>query len=67
MILYKSPANLLKVNRIFNYHLSRICIQSEHVIGYLKKRFQSLKKLQNQITNPQMFTYTTLWINCYII
>lgn len=67
MIPYKSPANLLKKNRTFNYHLSRIRIQLEHAVGYLKEKFQSLKKLRIQITNPQNLAYTILSINYCII
>lgn len=67
MILYKSPASLLKENCSFNYYLSRIRIQSEYAISYLKGRFQSLKELRIQILNPQDLAYATLWINYYII
>ncbi len=38
MIPYKIP-NRTKENRDFNYSLSRVRIQNEHVIGYLKERF----------------------------
>lgn len=57
----------MKENRSFNYHLSRIRIRSEHGIGYLKGRFQSLKKLRIQILNPQDLAYATLWNNSCII
>lgn len=67
MIPYKSPASLLKKNRTFNNHLFWIRIRSKHAIGYLKGKFQSLKELRFQITNPQDFAYATLWINCCII
>lgn len=67
MIPYKLPISLLKENRAFNFHLSRIRIRSEHAIGYLKGRFQSLKELRIQIFNPQDLTYATLWINSCII
>ena len=36
---YKQPANQTKENETFNYHLSKICIQCEHKIGYLKGQF----------------------------
>lgn len=67
MILYKLLASFLKKNYTFNYHLSRICIQSEYAICYLKERFQFLKELRIQITNSQDLAYATLWINCCII
>ncbi len=34
-----------KENRDFNYALFKVRIRSEHAIGYLKGRFQSLKDL----------------------
>ena len=67
MILYKSPATSLKPNCTFNFHLSRICIRSEHTIGYLKGRFQCLKELCLQVLNAQNLAYVTLWINTCII
>ncbi len=67
MIPYKSPTTSLKPNQTFNFHLSRICIQSKHTIGYLKGRFQSLKKLRFQVLNAQDLAYVTLWINTCII
>ena len=67
MIPYKSPATSLKLNRTFNFHLFRIRIRSEHTIGYLKGRFQSLKELRFQILNAQDLAYVTLWIKTCII
>lgn len=60
MIFYKLPASLFKKNRLFNFHLSQIYIQSKHAIDYLKRRFQSLKKLHIQIFNLQNLAYATL-------
>ena len=54
--LYKLLANLLKKNYSFNYYLSQIYIQLEYSIDYLKKRFQSLKKLNIQINNSQDYS-----------
>ncbi len=67
MIPYKSPATSLKPNRTFNFHLSRIRIRSEHTIGYLKGRFQSLKELRFQVLDSQDLAYVTLWINTCIV
>lgn len=67
MIPYKSPATSFKPNRTFNFHLSRIRILSEHIIGYLKGRFQCLKELCFQVLNAQDLAYVTLWINTCII
>lgn len=67
MMLYKSPVTSLKPNQTFNFYLSRICIQSEHIIGYLKGRFQFLKELCFQVLNLQDLTYVTLQINICIV
>lgn len=50
MISYKRPSSLLKENREFNFALSRARIRSEHAIGYLKWRCQSLKEFRVRST-----------------
>ncbi|EGO27776.1 hypothetical protein SERLADRAFT_414047 [Serpula lacrymans var. lacrymans S7.9] len=47
---FKQPPNgaLTRRQRHFNYYLSRVRIRSEHAIGLLKIRFQSLKELRIQ-------------------
>ena len=67
MIPYKRPHSLLQDNKDFNYHLSKIRIKSEHAIGYLKGRFQLLKKLRLNITTKNDVVYLTGWINACII
>lgn len=67
LIPYKHPGSLLKENKDFNYHLSKIRIKSEHAIGYLKGRFQSLKKLRVNIHTKKDIVYATGWINACII
>lgn len=64
---YKQPANNLRENRTFNFHLSTIRIRCEHTIGYLKGRFQSLKELRVRIRNAKDLAYATAWINTCII
>ncbi|KIJ27664.1 hypothetical protein M422DRAFT_190760 [Sphaerobolus stellatus SS14] len=65
---FKRPAADLPENRIFNYWLSRIRIRSEHVMGFLKGRFQSLKGLRQQIKDQQDHCLAVEWIRtCLII
>ena len=64
---YKQPANQIRENRTFNYHLSKICIQCEHTIGYLKSRFQSLKELRVRIKNAEDLAFAIAWINACIM
>jgi hypothetical protein len=66
MIPYKQPVREDSDNAAFNYHLSTIRIFSEHTIGYLKGRFQSLKELRVQIHTKEDFIYATCWINTCI-
>jgi len=42
-------------------------VQSEHAIGILKGRFQSLKELRIQISSHQKHEYAKLWIICCLI
>ena len=63
---YKKPKHNLPKNEVFNNHLSHICIQSKHAIGYLKGRFQSLKELHVQITNQKSHKFATYWVACCI-
>lgn len=63
---YKKPERDLPKNEVFNNHLSHICIQSKHAIGYLKGWFQSLKELHVQITNQKSHKFATYWVACCI-
>ena len=67
MIPYKKPLSEIRENRIFNLNLSRIRIKSEHAIGYLKGRFQSLKELRIQIHGPEDVTFAMAWVNACIV
>ncbi len=66
MIPYKIP-NRTKENRDFNYALSRVQIRSEHAIGYLKRQFQSLKKLRVRMNNRKDIRFASCWIQVCII
>jgi DDE superfamily endonuclease len=63
---YKKPERDLPENEVFNNHLSHIRIRSEHAIGYLKGRFQSLKELRVQIMNQKSHKFATYWVACCI-
>ena len=53
-------------NTIFNYHVSNIHIRSEHCIGFLKDRFQSLRQLRISINAEQNMQYAALWVTACI-
>ena len=64
---FRSPENTTRRNRTFNFHLSQLRIGSEHAIGYLKGRFQSLKELRVLIKSEEDIAFATVWINTCII
>lgn len=59
---YKKPERDLPDNEVFNNHVSMVRIRSEHAIGYLKGRFQSLKGLRVYINSAQAHKYATYWV-----
>ena len=63
---YKKPERDLPDNEVFNNHLSHIRIRSEHAIGFLKGRFQSLKELRIQIRNKKSHKFATYWVACCV-
>ena len=67
IISFKKSYNRFKINKIFNYILSRIKIRNEHIIKYVKNRFQFLKELRIQIQNEKNIKYVVVWINFCII
>jgi hypothetical protein len=67
VIPYSHPAKLEDDNGCFNYRLSSVRIESEHAIGYLKGRFQSLRELRLQLNSEEDVVYSTLWIQACII
>lgn len=62
MAPYKAPEQNLKENEIFNKHVSILQIQSEHVIGYLKGCFQSLKGLWVLIDSSDAHILAMYWV-----
>jgi hypothetical protein len=59
---YKKPERDLPDNTSFNNHVSMVRIRSEHAIGFLKGRFQSLKRLRVNIRNEKSHKLATYWI-----
>lgn len=59
---YKKPERDLPLNEIFNNHLSKVRIRSEHAIGFLKGRFHSLKNLPVSIKNKTGHIIATYWV-----
>ena len=59
---YKKPERDLPDNEVFNNHVSRVRIRSEHAIGYLKGHFHSLKNLRLKIKNKATHILATYWI-----
>ena len=59
---YKKPERDLPDNHFFNNHVSMVRIRSEHAIGYLKGRFQSLKGLRIQIEDEDAHKFATYWV-----
>ncbi|KAJ7101179.1 hypothetical protein C8R44DRAFT_641780, partial [Mycena epipterygia] len=49
-------------NEEFNNHLSMVRIRSEHAIGFLKGRLQSLKSLRVSIKSEKTHKFATYWI-----
>jgi hypothetical protein len=59
---YKKPFSLLPGNEEFNNHVSMVRIRSEHTIGFVKGRFQSLKGLRISIKDERTHRFATYWI-----
>ncbi|KAF7370022.1 DDE Tnp4 domain-containing protein [Mycena sanguinolenta] len=59
---YKKPQSLQPGNEEFNNHVSMVRIRSEHAIGFLKGRFQSLKGLRISIKDEKTHQFATYWV-----
>lgn len=59
---YKKPHSLQPGNEEFNNHISMVRIRSEHTIGFLKGRFQSLKGLRVSIKDSSTHKFATYWV-----
>lgn len=62
MAPFKKPDSELPNNEIFNNHVSIVRIRSEHAIGFLKGRFQSLKGLHIKIKDENSHKFATYWV-----
>ncbi|KAG2073881.1 hypothetical protein BDR04DRAFT_1151703 [Suillus decipiens] len=60
--------NLTRDQKTFNYHLSKVCVCSEHFFGLLKGRFQSLQELWFSVQGKKDLDYSNMWIcSCLIL
>jgi hypothetical protein len=59
---YKAPERNQEENEVFNKHVSKLRIRSEHAIGYLKGRFQSLKGLRVTINTSDAHIIAMYWV-----
>lgn len=66
---YKKPPNstLSRRQRQFNYYLSKVRVRSEHTMGLLKGRFQSLRELRLRISDRDTHDLAVTWIRCCLI
>ncbi|KAF7297511.1 DDE Tnp4 domain-containing protein [Mycena indigotica] len=54
-------------NTTFNNHVSYVRVKSEHCIGFVKGRLQSLKGLRLTINNEADHIYATQWIMACVV
>jgi len=64
---YKRPLSEDPLNKQFNYYLSKVRIRSEHAMGYLKGRFQSLRQLRQNIDSERDWLLALTWVRTCII
>lgn len=63
---FKVPESELADNAVYNECLSSLRIRSEHAIGFLKGRFQSLKGLCVRILDEKSHKWAGYWAVCCI-
>jgi DDE superfamily endonuclease len=59
---FSRPEKDTPENTTYNYHVSAICVCSEHCVGFLKGRWSSLKDLCLSIDGEEGLKYATYWI-----
>lgn len=66
---FKKPPNqqLTSRQKKFNYYLAMVRVRSEHTIGLLKGRFQSLRELRLLLSSDDNHDWIVVWIRCCII
>ncbi|KAJ8581511.1 hypothetical protein M405DRAFT_715108, partial [Rhizopogon salebrosus TDB-379] len=69
VVPFKRPAagGLMDHQKMFNYHLSKVRVRSEHAFGSLKGRFQSLRELRVQIQSEKDLKFANSWTRCCLI
>ncbi|KAF8589783.1 hypothetical protein K439DRAFT_1331869, partial [Ramaria rubella] len=65
--IFNRPEKDMAENAKFNYHVSKIRVQSEHCVEFLKGCWSSLHGLQVAITSPLHIRFTCIWITSCII
>lgn len=65
--VHREPASFIPENAIFDNTVSHLCVRSEHCIGALKGRFQSLRGLQVSINSNRAHIEACRWITIAII
>lgn len=65
--VYKRPASLVPENKIFDTAVSHIRVRSEHCVGAIKGRFQSLHGLRVNINSNSDHIKACRWITVAII
>ncbi|KAF7293087.1 DDE Tnp4 domain-containing protein [Mycena indigotica] len=63
----KGPEKETPDNTTFNNHVSYVRVKSEHCIGFVKGRLQSLKGLRLTINNEADHIYATQWIMACVV
>ena len=65
--VHKQPASFNPRNALFDKYVSRLCVRSEHCMGALKGRWQSLRGLRIQVNDAASHARACRWISCCII
>lgn len=65
--VHKEPASFDPRNQLFDNIVSKIRVRSEHCIGVLKGRFQSLRGLRVTIKSNEDHIFACHWISAAII
>jgi hypothetical protein len=65
--VHKEPASLIPANAIFDRYVSHLRVRSEHCMGALKGRFQSLRGLHININSKSDHHFACRWITAAII
>lgn len=65
--VHKKPASLVPENALFDAAVSHIRVRSEHCIGAIKGRFQSLRGLRVNISSHEDHWEALRWITVAII